>query len=293
MSYKCGTGWQVGCCMRLGAELMWNWGPRLWAEELGQDFWDSGLEESYQLDIPSFCFFCSLLFSIIDYFFGSRPGTNEVGIGFTTSGSQSEEGGIFPRARSTERWPSAELIGSGTFEFGRVRTRHDCWILPFLSFSLEWWMQPRRSAPREGDNVTAGCDPGQGNSDAISSARHEPSIASDNLTYTCTSAITCIHIFDRIPTNTILIHMRLNVGIRALTNYIFHNILKVLKLTFWRQRMLVVLSTLTPGGGNELIGFPKGKVWIIAVPPIMDVKIPRNSSLELLARNCRLREFTH
>jgi len=32
---------------------------------------------------------------------------------------------------------------------------------PFLSFSLIQFMQPRRSAPEEGDNVTAARDPGQ------------------------------------------------------------------------------------------------------------------------------------
>ena len=55
------------------------------------------------------------------------------------------------------------MIGSGTFELVRVRTRHDCLMLSFafLSISLVRFMQPRRSAPEEGDNVTAARDPGR------------------------------------------------------------------------------------------------------------------------------------
>jgi hypothetical protein len=47
----------------------------------------------------------SLLFSILYYFFGSRPGINGVGTGFTTSGSQSIGGGVSPCAGSAERSP--------------------------------------------------------------------------------------------------------------------------------------------------------------------------------------------
>jgi len=95
------------------------------------EFRNSGLEESYQLSVPFFCFFSSLLFSILCYFFGSRPGINGVGTGFTTSGSQSMGGGVSPCARSAERSPCAVLIGSGTFQLVRVRTRHDCLMLSF------------------------------------------------------------------------------------------------------------------------------------------------------------------
>jgi len=43
----------------------------------------------------------------------------------------------------------------------------------FLSFSVERFMQPRRSAPKEGDNVTAASDPGPGNDHSIQSPHHE------------------------------------------------------------------------------------------------------------------------
>jgi hypothetical protein len=55
--------------------------------------------------------------------------------------------------------------------------------------------------------------------------------------------------------------------------------------------MLVVLITLTPGRRNELIDCQKAKVHI-AVLLIMDVKKRWNSTLELLERANRLREFT-
>jgi len=61
-------------------------------------------------------------------------------------------------------------IGSGTYDFVRVRTRQECIMLPSLSFpflSLVRFMQPRRSAPKEGDNVMATRDPGPGNGHSI------------------------------------------------------------------------------------------------------------------------------
>ena len=55
--------------------------------------------------------------------------------------------------------------------------------------------------------------------------------------------------------------------------------------------MLAVLITLTPGCRNEFIDCQKAKVRL-AVLPIMDVKTLWNSTLEMLERAYRLREFT-
>jgi len=55
--------------------------------------------------------------------------------------------------------------------------------------------------------------------------------------------------------------------------------------------MLAVLITLTPGRRNEFIDCQKAKVRI-AVLLIMDVKTRWNSTVELLERAYRLREFT-
>jgi hypothetical protein len=67
--------------------------------------------------------------------------------------------------------------------------------------------------------------------------------------------------------------------------------LKVLKLTIKKQRMLAVLNTLTPGRRNKFIDSQKAKVRM-AVLPIMDVKTRWNSTQELFERSFRLREFT-
>jgi hypothetical protein len=50
-------------------------------------------------------FFSSLPFYTVYYFFGSWPSINGVGMGFTTSGSQSMGGGVSPYTRSAERSP--------------------------------------------------------------------------------------------------------------------------------------------------------------------------------------------
>jgi hypothetical protein len=62
---------------------------------------------------------------------------------------------------------------------------------------------------------------------------------------------------------------------------LFHDILKVLKLTSIKQRKVARLNTLTPGRRNEFIESQKAKVRI-AVLPIMDVKTHWNATLGLL-----------
>jgi hypothetical protein len=76
-----------------------------------------------------------------------------------------------------------------------------------------------------------------------------------------------------------------------LRKYVFHDILKILKLTFIQQGLLAALITLTPGHRNEFVDCQKAKVRIAGLP-IMDVKTRWNSTLELLNRAYRLREFT-
>jgi len=117
-SYECGTGWLLGCCMGSGVEKWRNWGPRLGSRA------ELSIEHSSLL-------FSSLVISILCYFFGSRPGINDFGTGFTTSGSQSMGGGVSPGAGYAARAPWAGLIGSWTFEFVRVRMRYDCAMLSF------------------------------------------------------------------------------------------------------------------------------------------------------------------
>jgi hypothetical protein len=58
-------------------------------------------------------------------------------------------------------------IGCGTYEFVQIHMQHDYLMLSFLSISLVWFTQPRRSAPEEGDNVMLAGDPGPGNGHSI------------------------------------------------------------------------------------------------------------------------------
>jgi len=66
----------------------------------------------------------------------------------------------FPHAPNPPKGYRTVPISSGTFEFVRVRTQHDLFNA-FLFFSLVRFMQPRRSAPKERDNVTAARDQGR------------------------------------------------------------------------------------------------------------------------------------
>jgi hypothetical protein len=61
------------------------------------------MEDRVTLDVPSFS---SLLFSslVLD-FVASRPSTNGVNMGFTTSGDKSSGGGVSPCAGYAQRLP--------------------------------------------------------------------------------------------------------------------------------------------------------------------------------------------
>ena len=71
MLYEFGSGHKEGLRSEARERRKWS-----------IEFRNSGLEESYQLGVPFFCFFSSLLFSTLYYFIGSRPSTNGVGTGF-------------------------------------------------------------------------------------------------------------------------------------------------------------------------------------------------------------------
>jgi len=107
----------------------------------------------------SFLLFSSLLFtSLLLYFFTSfdlGPVQMASARVFTTSGDKSNGGEVSPCAGSAERLPSAVLIGCGTYGFVCLRTLNGCLIVFFPFLLLYWFMQPRGSAPKEGDNVTA------------------------------------------------------------------------------------------------------------------------------------------
>ena len=59
----------------------------------------------------------------------------------------------FPRAPDPPNGYHMVLIGCGTYGFVHLRTLNGCLVVSFLL--LYGFMQPRGSAPKEGDNVTA------------------------------------------------------------------------------------------------------------------------------------------
>jgi hypothetical protein len=67
--------------------------------------------------------------------------------------------------------------------------------------------------------------------------------------------------------------------------------LAVLELTSEQQRHLAVIINLTPNRRNEFLALQKAKVRV-TVLPILGVKTRWNSTLELLERAYRLREFS-
>jgi len=72
----------------------------------------------------------------------------------------------FPRAPDPPNGYHTVLIGCGTYGFVRLRTLNGCLIVFFPFLLLYGIMQPRGSAPKEGDNVMARLHvtcPGPGN----------------------------------------------------------------------------------------------------------------------------------
>jgi len=93
----------------------------------------------------------------------------------------------------------------------------------FHSFSLIRFMQPRRSAPKDTDDVTVARDPGRVS--AILYIRLATSICSLVIILPIhIHTITCIHVCNRIPIITICIPMRPNAVIRVLTMMSVHHV---------------------------------------------------------------------
>jgi len=85
------------------------------------------MEDSVTLDVPSFSF---LQFCLLLYFFGSRPSTNGVGSGFSTSGDKSTGGGVSPCAGSAEWLPygTDRLWDLWVPTFAYVARLFDCFL---------------------------------------------------------------------------------------------------------------------------------------------------------------------
>jgi len=159
---ECSTERQVRCCTSSEVETRWNQSLRIQSRGNGSIVPELRTEAKLSIghSLLLFLLFSSLLHTLLLH--QILACINGVSTGFATSGSQSMGGAISPCAVSVQRSPWAVLIGSATFECVRVRTQQDCLMLsfPFLSFSFVRLMQPRRSSPKEEDNVIAIHDPG-------------------------------------------------------------------------------------------------------------------------------------
>jgi len=72
---------------------------RKWVNRFGTRHWRRVINWAFLSSVSS------LLLCILLYFFGSRPGMNGVGMGYTTSRPQAMGGGVSPFAGCTERLP--------------------------------------------------------------------------------------------------------------------------------------------------------------------------------------------
>jgi len=72
----------------------------------------------------------------------------------------------FPHAPDPPNGYQMVLIGCGTYGFVHLRMLNSCFVVSFAFLLLYGFMQPRGSAPKEGDNVMARLHetcPGPGN----------------------------------------------------------------------------------------------------------------------------------
>jgi len=130
---------------------------------------DSRMPDNSEVEIGGRCYFgCSFFHFSSLYFFTSLdlgPVQMASARVFTTSGDKSSGGGVSRCAGSTERLPygTDRLWDLWVRTFAYVERLFDC----FHSFlHLYGFMQPRGSAPKEGDNVMARLHvtcPGPGN----------------------------------------------------------------------------------------------------------------------------------
>jgi len=155
-----------------------------------------------------FLFLRSALHHIIE----SWPGTHRVGLGFYHISLEVE----LPR---TPDYPEGrhrvKPISRGNYDFVRVCTQHECIMLSSLSFSVVWYVHPRRSATKEEDNVTATSDCGRVmvilDTPLATRIRSLVIILPIHLI-----TITGVHVCNHLPIIPICMPTRPNAGVRAL-----------------------------------------------------------------------------
>ena len=156
-SYKCSTGWLVGCCMNSAVEIRRNWGPRLGSGRNESIVSESGTEGMLSIGHFFWCLFSSLLHTSLLLWISAcyerrRHGFYHLPI--SVAGRWRFPGHRIHRRAIVQSWSVAGLFTLYEYVRGMVVE----WF-PLLSLSLIRFMQPGRSAPEEVDNAMAALDP--------------------------------------------------------------------------------------------------------------------------------------
>jgi len=176
-----------------------------WSLEHGLGSWDNGGRDHFWM----FSCFSLLFFSSLDL----GPVQMASAQVFTTCWWKCS----FP-VRRIRRMVAIELdqsVAEIKISYEHVRSMN-VWCFNFVSFSLVRSMQPRRSAPEQGDNVTTTCDCGRVT--AILYSRLMMRLGSLVIILPIhLFALTRVHVCNRIHSITIRMPTRPNAGVRAIT----------------------------------------------------------------------------
>ena len=126
----------------------------------------SGRKEGNDLCIFFFCFSLHYSYAFFLTSFDFSIVQTAFALVLSTPGIQWSGGGVWLCTERTVRLPWVVLISCRTYWFVQLCVWHDNWMLFFLSLSLVWFIQSRRSIPKEGDNISAAhaLQPGNGHS---------------------------------------------------------------------------------------------------------------------------------
>jgi len=205
-------------------------------------------------------FHVSLLFSLLRYFFVSQPSTYAVRMGFRQLQRWDKRRWSFPGCRMRR---NVALSGPDQFRDLWVHTiAYVEWLFDsFLSFLLLYrFMQPKGSAPKEGDNLMAWLHvtcPGPGNTDVLKLAHHERLISSDHFTLTypyttlqyghpCVQQYLLIYLLTR-PYPGIRLYSGLQIAL-SMATYITLRSMSVLGVSVWitNWEIMSLLTSDTP-----------------------------------------------
>jgi hypothetical protein len=120
------------------------------------DFWMLDIAElAIWRTVSLWMFLLSLLFGLLLYFFGSLAQYNWSRHGFLPPQEIHQVVVDFPSAADLLNGYHSVLMGWGWYGFISLRTLNGCLIVSFPFLLLYGFIQPRRPAPKDGDNLMA------------------------------------------------------------------------------------------------------------------------------------------